>query len=168
NRQFLDPVVNKVLEFRTGLPPRLFHGNVSQYLETVEAEERRQKELAQRTPETPSAASAPASLPNNRKESRRLRAMAQERRNTLIRPLERRLAEVEEEIAQKDERKAAIAEELENPENMSDNQRLMELTQEYQALERETDALFTVWEDVSAELERANAALEEEFPGVLA
>ena len=168
NRQFLDPIVNKVLEFRTGLPPRLFHGNVSQYLETVEAEERRQKELSQQAVDIPGAASnTPSHLPNNRKESRRLRAMAQERRNTIIRPLERRLEEVETDISQKDDRKAAISAELEKPENMSDNQRLMELTQEYQSLERETDALFTIWEEVSSELERATAQLQTEFPGVL-
>ncbi|MBR5330021.1 MAG: ATP-binding cassette domain-containing protein, partial [Akkermansia sp.] len=45
NRQFLDPIVNKVLEFRLGHAPRLFYGNVSAYLETVEAEERRAKEM---------------------------------------------------------------------------------------------------------------------------
>ena len=46
NRRFLDPIVNKVLEFRPGLPPRLFYGNVSQYIESIEAEERRLKALA--------------------------------------------------------------------------------------------------------------------------
>ena len=169
NRQFLDPIVNKVLEFRSGLPPRLFHGNVSQYLETVEAEERRLKELAQGGGAVSNAVAsvAASAAPANRKENRRLRAQAQERRKELIKPLERRLEEVELEIATKDERKAEISAELEKPENMSDNQRLMELTQEYQELERATEALFTVWEDVSAELERATAAWEEEFAGVL-
>ncbi len=165
NRQFLDPIVNKVLEFRSGLPPRLFHGNVSQYLETVEAEERR---LRDQSVSVSTPVSCSSALPVNRKEIRRLRAQAQERRNALIKPLERRLDEIEQLIAAKDERKALISADLEKPENMSNNQRLMELTQEYQALERETDALYTSWEDVSAELERATAAWQEEFASIYA
>lgn len=164
NRQFLDPIVNKVLEFRIGQAPRLFHGNVTQYLETVESEERRARESAAANASAePTAASRSTSLPVNRKESRRLRAQAQERRNTVIKPLQRRLEAVESEIAARDERKAAISAELEKPENMSDNQRLMELTQEYQTLERETESLFTSWEELSCEIERAEAALAEEF-----
>ena len=70
--------------------------------------------------------------------------------------------EVEAEIAARDERKAAISAELEKPENMSDNQKLMELTLEYQNLERESESLFTRWEELSVEIERAEATLAAE------
>ena len=159
NRQFLDPIVNKVLEFRLGHAPRLFYGNVSQYLETVEAEERRERALAAGTP----AASATAAAEGNRKDARRARAQAREMRAKVIKPLERELARVEADIAAADARKAEISAELEKPENMADNQRLMELTQEYQELERGTESLFTRWEDLSVEIERKSAELAEEF-----
>lgn len=158
NRQFLDPIVNKVLEFRPGYAPRLFYGNVSQYLETVEAEENRNKTAAPGCP-TEIAQTAPA----NRRDLRRLRTQAREKRNALLRPLQKELEQVESDIAERDERKDAISAELELPENMSDNQKLMELTQEYQRLERENETLFTRWEDISVEMERVTAALEEEF-----
>ena len=161
NRQFLDPIVNKVLEFRPGHAPRLFYGNVSQYLETVEAEEARTKMAAEVSPGAVN--SAP---PVNRKDLRRLRTQAREKRNALLRPLQKELEQVEADIAARDERKEAISAELELPENMSDNQKLMELTQEYQRLERDNEALFTKWEELSVEIERVTAALEEEF-GVL-
>ena len=158
NRQFLDPIVNKVLEFRPGYAPRLFYGNVSQYLETVEAEENRNKAVAAGA-STETAQTAPA----NRRDLRRLRTQAREKRNALLRPLQKELEQVESDIAERDERKDAISAELELPENMSDNQKLMELTQEYQRLERENETLFTRWEDISVEMERVTAALEEEF-----
>ena len=158
NRQFLDPIVNKVLEFRTGHAPRLFYGNVSQYLETVEAEEARNKAAA-----TAPAEGGAQQNPVNRKDLRRLRTQAREKRNALLRPLQKELEQVEADIAERDERKDAISAELELPENMSDNQKLMELTQEYQRLERENEALFTKWEELSVEIERVTAVLEEEF-----
>ncbi|MBQ3144604.1 MAG: ABC-F family ATP-binding cassette domain-containing protein [Akkermansia sp.] len=158
NRQFLDPIVNKVLEFRPGHAPRLFYGNVSQYLETVEAEEARNKASAVGSA-TESAQTAPA----NRRDLRRLRTLAREKRNALLRPLQKELEQVEADISARDERKDAISAELELPENMSDNQKLMELTQEYQRLERENDTLFTRWEEISVEMERVTVALEEEF-----
>lgn len=158
NRQFLDPIVNKVLEFRPGHAPRLFYGNVSQYLETVEAEEARNKAAV-----VGSVTDAAQIAPANRRDLRRLRAQAREKRNALLRPLQKELEQVEADIAVRDERKEAISAELELPENMSDNRKLMELTQEYQRLERENEALFTRWEEISVELERVTAALDEEF-----
>ena len=158
NRQFLDPIVNKVLEFRPGHAPRLFYGNVSQYLETVEAEENRNKTAA-----VGGAAEPAQAAPANRRDLRRLRTQAREKRNALLRPLQKELEQVEADIAARDERKDAISAELELPENMSDNQKLMELTQEYQRLERENDTLFTRWEEISVDMERVTAALEEEF-----
>lgn len=158
NRQFLDPIVNKVLEFRPGHAPRLFYGNVSQYLETVEAEENRNK-----TAVVGGTAEPVQTAPANRRDLRRLRTLAREKRNALLRPLQKELEQVEADIAARDERKDAISAELELPENMSDNQKLMELTQEYQRLERENDTLFTRWEEISVEMERVTVALEEEF-----
>lgn len=163
NRQFLDPIVNKVLEFRLGHAPRLFHGNVSQYLESVEIEERRLKEQATAAPAAAGTPAGPVIQDRGkRKELRRARAMARELRAKILKPLQREMEEVEAAIAAKDDRKAAITAELEKPENMSDNQKLMELTQEYQQLERETESLFTRWEDLSVEIERKTAELDEE------
>ncbi len=159
NRQFLDPIVNKVLEFRPGYAPRLFYGNVSQYLETVENEENCTKSTSA---VTVGGSVAPAAAVN-RKDLRRLRTQAREKRNAMLKPLQRELEQVEVDISSRDERKASISAQLELPENIRDNQKLMELTREYQRLERENEALYTRWEDLSLEVERITAALEKEF-----
>ena len=160
NRQFLDPIVNKVLEFRPGYAPRLFYGNVSAYLETVEAEEKRLKAAAQ---QQSAASPAGQAQSGNRKDARRARELARQQRNKVLKPLQQELEQVETDIAEKDERKELISAELENPANMSDNQKLMELTQEYQQLERESEALYTRWEELSEEIELKTAELEAEF-----
>ena len=151
NRRFLDPIVNKVLEFRVGAPPRLFYGNVSQYLEKVEADARAEREQA--APGKP----APQSE-GNRRDARRARAQERER----LRPLQKELTAVEATIAANDERKAAITAELEKPEVASDSERLLALTQEYQTLDRENDALFTRWEEISLQIETLTSPAEDE------
>ncbi len=161
NRQFLDPIVNKVLEFRLGHAPRLFHGNVSQYIETVEAEERRMKEVAVAATSTSTSADPAAGIAN-KKDARRARAQERERRARILKPLQTELEQVEMEIAEKDEAKDAISAELENPANMSDNQKLMELTQQYQTLERESESLYTRWEELTIAIEQAEAELAAE------
>ena len=158
NRQFLDPIVNKVLEFRPGYAPRLFYGNVSQYIESVESEERRLKSMS-----VPSEASPAVATTANRKDARRARAQEREKRARVLKPLQQKLAQIEEAIAVKDARREEISSELENPANMSDNQKLMELTQEYQQLERDSEALYSQWEEVTMEIEQAEMALNEEF-----
>ena len=99
----------------------------------------------------------------NRKDARRARELARQQRNKVLKPLQQELEQVEADIAEKDERKEAISAELENPANMSDNQKLMDLTQEYQQLERESEALYSRWEELSEEIELKTAELEAEF-----
>ena len=152
NRRFLDPIVNKVLEFRTGQAPRLFYGNVSQYLEKVEADARAERERTQ----TGSAPTATAPAEGNRKDARRARAQARER----LRPLQKELTAVEERIAELDERKAAITAELEKPEVAADAERLLDLTRQYQELDRESETLFTRWEELSTQLEALQETAE--------
>ena len=142
NRRFLDPIVTKVLEFRVGAPPRLFYGNVSQYLEKVEADAKAEKAA----PAAAAAAPAPA---GNRRDARRARAQERER----LRPLQKELSDVEQRIATLDARKADITAELEKPEVAADAEKLLALTQEYQSLDRESEALFTRWEELSTRIE---------------
>ena len=77
NRAFLDPIVTKTLEFSVGRPPRMYHGNVSYYLEKKAEEEAAAAKGAEaragRGAGTDSGgASASGSGKANRKEQRRL------------------------------------------------------------------------------------------------
>ena len=146
NRSFLDPIVNKVLEFRPGCPPRLFYGNVTQYLEKIESD-------AQRNASSPSAQPVAASSVKNRQTARRERAQERERMARVIRPLQKELEEVENSIAKHETRKEEITNELGDGLTPQDADALRRLTEEYQQIDRETEELFTRWEELSMRIE---------------
>ncbi len=163
NRQFLDPIVTKVLEFRLGHPPRLFYGNVSKYIESVELEERRLKSEANARPATPTAAAQPSATQLNRKEQKRLQAELRQRKAKEVKPLQDELVKVEQGIANCETLKEKLSAALQDPANMSDNQKLMEFTQQYQQASRDEEKFFTRWEELSTAIERAEAAIAEEL-----
>ena len=154
NRSFLDPIVNKVLEFRPGQPPRLFHGNVSHYLEKVEGEERQMK------PPVGTQTDASRTPAGDRREKRRAEAEIRRKKAQMLKPLQQELAEVETAIAAREQRKGEIAGALGQPDILTDNERLMELTQEFQANERNLEAAFSRWAELSEEIERVSAGIE--------
>lgn len=92
NRSFLDPIVTKVLEFVPGEKPRVYLGNVSDYLEKVE----RDQALAASSPSS-GAAEPGAGL--DRKARRRMEAEIRQKKTRLLRPLQEKLELLEEEIA---------------------------------------------------------------------
>ncbi len=146
NRSFLDPIVNKVLEFRPGFAPRLFYGNVSQYLEKVEADDK-----AARGPSPAAPGGAPSE--KNRQAARRARAQKRECMVRVVRPLQKELECVEERIANHDARKEEITVELGRPEIAADAEALRHLTEEYHRLDCESNALFSRWEELSLRIE---------------
>ena len=158
NRSFLDPIVNKVLEFRPGCPPRLFYGNVTQYLEKVEADARRDA-----APSPAQQVSSPSA--KNRQTARRARAQERERISRVIRPLQKQLEEVESSIAKHEARKKEITAELENVSIAQDAEALRRLSGEYQQIDRETEELFTRWEELSTRVEHLLNAPQAEGGG---
>mgnify|MGYP000582975687 CR=1 FL=1 len=75
NRSFLDPIVDKTLEFRQGHPPRMFAGNISYYLDKIE-EEKGKDASTNRVQKTTTSSSS-----TNRKEPRKREAA--ERKNAM-------------------------------------------------------------------------------------
>ena len=160
NRSFLDPIVNKVLEFRPGCPPRLFYGNVTQYLEKIEAD-------AQRNASSPSAQYIAASSVKNRQTARRERAQERERMARVIRPLQKELEEVEGSIAKHETRKEEITNALGDGLTLQNADALRRLTEEYQQIDRETEKLFTRWEELSMRIEHLLKGTQAEEGGAI-
>ncbi|HRQ90551.1 MAG TPA: ABC-F family ATP-binding cassette domain-containing protein, partial [Bacteroidia bacterium] len=119
NRSFLDPIVTKVLEFIPGQKPKLYYGNVSDYLEKKKADLE-----AESRPGSASGSGASAGRSGggdgdsgaNRKEQRRLEAKAREERNAKLKPLKKEFETVEAEIAKLEEEKTQLDAKLADPE----------------------------------------------------
>ncbi len=167
NRSFLDPIVTKVLEFRPGELPRLFLGNISDYIEKKEAEERALQALSGEVPSAPKLSGLPSSSPapaaaKDRKEQRRREAEYRQRKTRELKPLEEKLAKLEETIAHTEAEQSRLTEEMNSPDAAGDADRILEISRAYELTAKTLEAAYTAWSDTSDEIERVTAKLEAE------
>jgi ATP-binding cassette subfamily F protein 3 len=148
DRDFLDPIVNKVVEFKQGRI-KIYPGNVSDYIY------RKQKET-ERAQESASAEQTEA-VKLDDKERKRREAEQRQRRYRVTRPVQEELAKVESTIGLKEKRKAEIEALMATPEFFHDGEQVKRITAEYKALEQElTDAYFK-WNELTNELAKISA-----------
>jgi ATP-binding cassette subfamily F protein 3 len=160
NRDFLDPVVTKTLEFRVGQPPRLFLGNLSYYLEKKAEEKVQMQRLAAVMPPPPSRPVESGS--GNNKERRRNESQRRQEKNGILKPLREQLTKAEEEIARLEAEKAGLTAMMGSPGFGEDAGVVRETTSRYADVEAGLARAYTQWSDVSEAVERA----EKEFADV--
>lgn len=163
NRGFLDPITNKVLEFRSdGRPPQLYLGNVSDYLEKKARDE---GEAAAAFVSTAAAVRASASKGKgtdggagnggaSRREERKIEAQRRQERSTKLNPLKRKLEEVEALIAGLENRRAEIAAMLGDAAFFQDNdkEKVKVITAEFQESGAKLERAYTEWSEVEEEI----------------
>ncbi len=154
DRDFLDPLVNKVVEFSKGRI-RTFPGNVSDYIY------KKQKELAD------SQAPAPKQQPRKQepqlpdKERKRIEAEQRQKRYKLTKPLQEKIAKLEKEIGNKEKLKAEIEALMAHPDFYKDGEKVKETTARYKALEDELQSIYFRWGEVTKELEKVMEQFDE-------
>ncbi len=149
DRDFLDPLVTKVLEVRGG-KMRVFHGNISYYLERTAEEQRAgAKEIS-------SATVREKSVDLDPRERRRRTA----ERNQRLAPLRKKAAALEEEIARLETEIAAWEEKMADPEFFKKGSDTRSAMDSYNAAKENLDAAFAAW----GELTDALAAEENDTP----
>jgi ATP-binding cassette subfamily F protein 3 len=156
NRDFLDPVVNKTLEFRPGRAPKLYAGNITYYLDKIAEEKDAAKNAAPASNKTNTTTTAPVV---NRKEQRRIEAEARELRSKVLKPLEAEFASVEAKIAELEAAQATLTAGLSSPDLAADADKFRQATQ---AVAKITDALekaYSRWGALSEEIDRMKARL---------
>ncbi|MCB1236831.1 MAG: ABC-F family ATP-binding cassette domain-containing protein, partial [Verrucomicrobiae bacterium] len=156
NRAFLDPIVTKVLEFIPRRPMRVYHGNVSDYLEkkAAEAEANAPAPAARADGPAAGAGTGDAAGGLNRREQRRLEAQQRQKRAETLKPLQQKLAAVEARIAAMESEKNTLTEKLVDPEffkSAADEARAA--TERFHALEGELESAYSEWSAVTEELE---------------
>lgn len=156
NRSFLDPIVSKVLEFVPGEKPKVYIGNVSEYLEKVE----RDQPLVATSAPTPSGTVESGTM--DRKARRRMEAEIRQKKTRLLKPLQEKLAKLEEEIAKLEAEKSDITSQLECPDVAVDTEAVMDLTSRFQQTDRQLETFFTQWAELSEKIEETSARIEDE------
>ncbi|WP_255233436.1 ABC-F family ATP-binding cassette domain-containing protein [Aliifodinibius salipaludis] len=153
DRDFLDPIVDKVLEVRPD-KTNTFHGNVSYYLDKVE--EREESDKAKNQKDSSSNAS------NNglsRKEERRLAAQRRQRKHDKLKPLKKKMDPLEKEIEDLEERKDEIEDLMAEPDFYDDEEQVKEISMEYKKLKGKLVEIYAKWEELATQM----SEIEEEF-----
>jgi len=156
NRDFLDPIVNKVLEFRVGSPPRLYLGNVTDYIAKKEQEE----SMAGGDDQPPPSSEAPVDAAS-RKEQKRMEAQQRQERSRRLKPLREEFEEVEQRIAEMEDEKTELTRRIGDPSLFSSKEEAMLVIRQFRQLEVDLEKLYTRWGDLSEEIERIEAEFED-------
>lgn len=144
DRDFLDPIVNKTLEVQPGRV-KTWLGNVSYYLDKRAEEDAKDDGISKKESSDDDKLS--------RKEQRRIEA---ERRNALskkVKPLKKRLTEIEQEIETMEERKEEIETKMADSTFYDDAEKVKEVSLEYEELKTALAETLNKWEEIAGRIE---------------
>jgi ATP-binding cassette subfamily F protein 3 len=149
DRDFLEPVINKVIDIRSGAL-HLLHGTMSDYLEKLHAQQTAEYSLRDTAGQTVQKKS-----PQHR-EKRRKREEAEQRqeRYRLLKPLKDDLQRLEKEISCAEDKKAALEAELADPKTYENEARARSVNIEYREISSHIDVLYEAWTLVHEHIEK--------------
>jgi len=145
DRDFLDPLVNKVVEFSKGRI-KMFLGNISDYLALKE------KELAAPGPKT-------SQHHGSSRDRKRLEADQRRRRYEKTKPVQQKIRTLEQTIESKETQKAECERVMEDPDFYRDGERVKQISAQYKELEQSLADDYHTWNELTKELERLNEEL---------
>ncbi len=153
NRDFLDPLVTKTLEFHPERQPQVYAGNISYYLEKSE-------ELAAKSASVAKVQAKPelASVVN-RKEQRKFEAAQREKRNKVLKPLEQEFEKLESKIAELEGAQATLTEQLSTEAVASDPEQFRQVSEAIARLAKSLENGYSRWDELSDEIDRVKAQL---------
>jgi ATP-binding cassette subfamily F protein 3 len=153
DRDFLDPLVTKVVEFKDSVI-RTSLGSVTEFLE----KRRREQEE-----ETAAASSRPAAGMAGERERKRREAEIRQERYGKTNPLQKRLASLEERIKKEEAAKELLEHQMADPELYRGPDRIREIQTSYRTVGESLQSLYHEWGKVSEELERWMAHFDTEM-----
>ena len=156
NRSFLDPIVDKTLEFRQGQPPRMFAGNITYYIEKLEQEKNAEKSQAIANT---SQQESGAQTGGNRKEQRKLEAARRQQRTQVLKPLQDELQELELQISEYEAAQTSLTGHMSDPATAGDAEQMQQASSAYKTITEKLEAAITRWGEVSDAIEKAEAQL---------
>ena len=145
NRDFLDPITNKVIEFYSdGKPMKTFIGNLSSFIEA------RSVDVLNKTIK-PSNTKLQKNT-NSRKEIRKAQGKARQKKSEAIKPLQNELDAIESDIEKCERRKTEIEKNMNSEDFFKSNDHI-EITEEYKSLLVKLEKLFSKWSTTSDQID---------------
>ncbi|MBR9974807.1 MAG: ABC-F family ATP-binding cassette domain-containing protein, partial [Bacteroidetes bacterium] len=154
DRDFLEPLVNKCIDFRDG-KLRITLGTVSDYLHkrAEEQEEHRQRDAAGHIVQKKAAT-------HSDRDRKREEAERRQDRYKRIKPMKNRLDRAEKSIATLEGKMAEVEAALADETTYRDEAKAKVLTQQYRDLTAKLESAFAEWENVQAEIDAFDSDLD--------
>ena len=145
NRDFLDPITNKVIEFYSdGKPMKTFIGNLSSFIEARSVDVLNNSTKPSKTKLQKNT--------NSRKEIRKAQGKARQKKSEAIKPLQNELDEIESDIEKCERRKTEIEKNMNSEDFFKSNDHI-EITEEYKSLLVKLEKLFSNWSTTSDQID---------------
>ena len=173
NRSFLDPIVTRTLEFRPEEEPRLYHGNVTYFIDKKAEEKDIAKQAAKHakanqrasskvaTSTSTSTSTADSGSKVSRKDQRKRDADIRQKRSSILAPLESDLVALEGEIAEIEAGQAKLTKHMSSTEISTDGAKMQEASIAYNVLSDKLETTYSKWTEVSDKIEKFNAEFNE-------
>jgi ATP-binding cassette subfamily F protein 3 len=152
-------VVTKTLEFRVGEEPRLYHGNLSYYLDKKAEEKAKAQSVTVAVSAKPRKNEAGETISN--KERRRIEAEKRQEKARVLKPLKEKLEKAEAEIAKQEQEKATLAKRMQAEDFGSDANEARKTTARLADTEKALANAYSHWSEVTEQLEKAEAQFAE-------
>jgi ATP-binding cassette subfamily F protein 3 len=156
DRDFLDPLVTRVVEFRSG-SIRTYLGSVSDYLAV------RHSEAAAATASSVQQLQQSLMPSMSDRDRKRREAGIRQERYKKVGPLQKKLEAVEKVIASLEAEKAALEEVMSDPEKYKTPEKIREVNAAYKSVGDKLQDRYHEWGKVSEELERLMAQYDAEM-----
>jgi len=140
DRDFLEPLINKVIDMRGGAL-HMLHGTISDYLEKLHEEQHKDYPLRDTAGQTIQKKS-----PQHREKLRkREEAELRQERYQLLKPLKNELQSLEQEISRAEGKKAALEAALADPKTYENEERARSANIEYREISSRIAVLYEEW-----------------------
>ena len=144
DRYFINRIATKVIELSEN-GSKVYLGDYDYYLEKKQEEEEMAELLAEKTNETTLVSSTKKTYYQNKEQQK------------LIRSLQRKITQVEEEMALLDEQIDKLEQQMVMPENLDNHIKLNDLNEALEHARQTQEAKLSEWEELSLELEEYEA-----------
>ncbi len=149
DRDFLDPIVNKVVEFTHGRI-KAYPGNVSEYIDAKQRERGRQEIPPQRVVQQEQRSD---------KERKRAEAEQRQKRHQATKHISQKITGFEKRIAELEKKKTEAEEVMARQDFYKDGERVKAMSGEYRSIQDELSDTYFSWGEATKELERVLAEL---------
>ena len=157
NRDFLDPITDKVIEFYSNdTPPKSYPGNLSDYIEKKKREEISNPQLDEQKPKQKT------SLSPNRKETRKLQGKIRQEKAETLKPLQEKLDSIENQIKLVERRKLEIEKAMADPDFFKSKEST-DVTKEYKEIHTDVEKLYSNWSLISDDIEQITLSFDEKI-----